>query len=192
MPHHPPVEAEGAERPGRGGNACGRSGEHRCVTARTALVAATAALLALTACTSTEDAAPATQSAPSTTATESAGVNCDDAPQDVVATALELRLQHSRQAIRDDVVTCTYDGGGAVVRFRTGADAASFAEGRGAQEHVEDVPGFHDEAYRATTTRGEVVQTVVAARRGTVEITVTSGATVDHATRLVDTLFARL
>ncbi|MDR6598644.1 hypothetical protein ACFFSW_08325 [Saccharothrix longispora] len=160
------------------------------MTARTALVAA--ALLALAACTSAQDAAPATQAAPSTTATDSAGVNCDDAPQDVVATALGLRLQHSRQAIRDTVVTCTYDGGGAVVRFRTGADAASFAEGRGAQDHVEDVPGFHDEAYRATTTRGEVVQTVVAARRGTVEITVTSGATVDRATRLVDTLFARL
>ncbi|MGM1057823.1 hypothetical protein [Saccharothrix sp. Mg75] len=160
------------------------------MTARTALVAATA-LLALAACTS-EEPAPTAQVAPSTTATDSAGVNCDDAPQDVVGPALALRLQHSRQAIDGSVVTCTYDAGGAVVRYRTDADAESFARGRAEQRHVEDVPGLHDEAYRATTTRGEVVQTLVAARRGAVEITVTSAATAERAAGLVAELFRRL
>jgi hypothetical protein len=161
------------------------------VNARTALVVA--ALLALGGCSAEPDAAPVTTATePPPTATESAGVNCADAPQDVVAEALRLRLNHSRQSITDNVVTCTYDGGGAQVRFTTGADAASFARRRAEHPGAVDLPGFHDEAYRATVTTGEVVRTVVAARRGAVEIEVSSGAHVEHAERLVSALFARL
>lgn len=160
------------------------------MTARTALAAAV--LLALGACTAEPQAVPTTTAPPSPTATESAGVSCADAPQDVVAAALRLRLNHSRQSIRDNVVTCTYDGGGAEVRFTTGADAASFAQRRAQRRDAVDLPGFHDEAYRATTTSGEVVHTVVVARRGTVEIAVSSGANADQARQLVSELFARL
>ncbi|GAA1282682.1 hypothetical protein [Saccharothrix xinjiangensis] len=162
------------------------------MTARTALAAA--ALFALAACTAEPQTA---QTAPTTATTspaptESAGVNCADAPQDVVAAALRLRLNHSRQSIVDNVVTCTYDGGGAQVRFTTGADAASFARRRAEHRDAVDVPGFRDEAYRTTTTSGEVVRTVVVARRGTVEIEVSSGANTGHAEQLVSELFARL
>ncbi|XVS65802.1 hypothetical protein ACQPYE_07030 [Actinosynnema sp. CA-299493] len=146
------------------------------------------ALLALCACTST----PAAEPPPSPPPTDSAGVNCEDAPSDVVGAALEMRLDQPRQTITGNVVRCAYGGGTAEVRFETGADAASFAEGRGDHGRITDLPGFHDEAYRATAVTGEVVRTVVVARAGTVEITVTSDATADRAQRLVDALFATL
>ncbi|WP_461120007.1 hypothetical protein [Saccharothrix stipae] len=150
------------------------------------------ALLALAACTSAPTSTPTTEQAPSPTPTDSAGVNCEDAPEDVVGAALELRLNHPRQTITDNVVRCTYDGGTTEVRFETGADAASFAEGRREHAQVTDLPGFHDEGYRATAVTGEVVRTAVVARAGTVEITVTSGAHADRAQRLINDLFAAL
>lgn len=163
---------------------------------RTVLVAA--ALLALGACTGTPTAPPtptpppATAQSPTPTATDSAGVNCEDAPEDVVGAALGLVLGHPRQTITGDVVRCSYDGGMTEVRFRTGADATSFAERRREHARATDLPDFHDEAFRATAVTGEVVHTAVVARRGTVEITVTSNANADQAQRLITDLFARL
>lgn len=157
-------------------------------------VVAVVALLALAACSSTPPSTPTTEPPPPPppTATDSAGVNCEDAPADVVGTALQLRLNHPRQTIAGNVVRCTYDGGTTEVRFETGATPASFAEGRAEHGQVTDLPGFHDEAYRATAVTGEVVRTAVVARAGTVEITVTSGATAAQAQQLVDDLFAAL
>ncbi|MCC8243786.1 hypothetical protein [Saccharothrix luteola] len=155
-------------------------------------VVAVVALLALAACTSTPPSTPTTEPPPAPTATDSAGVNCEDAPADVVGAALQLRLNHPRQTIADNVVRCTYDGGTTEVRFETGATPASFAEGRAEHGQVTDLPGFHDEAYRATAVTGEVVRTAVVARAGTVEITVTSGATAEQARQLVNDLFATL
>ncbi|OKI33283.1 hypothetical protein A6A25_05740 [Saccharothrix sp. CB00851] len=149
-------------------------------------------VLALAACTSTPPSTPTTDQPPPSTATDSAGVNCADAPADVVGTALGLRLNHTRQTITDNVVRCTYDGGTTEVRFETGADAASFAKSRAEHARATDLPGFHDEAYHATAVTGEVVQTSVTARAGTVQITVTTGATTDRAQRLVNDLFAAL
>lgn len=150
------------------------------------------ALLALAACTSAPASTPTTEQAASPIATDSAGVTCADAPPDVVGAALGLRLNHPRQTITGNVVRCTYDGGTTEVRFETGADAASFAEGRREHGQVTDLPDFHDEAYRATAVTGEVVLTAVVARAGAIEITVTSGATADRAQRLVNDLFAAL
>ncbi|MEU4740820.1 hypothetical protein AB0G02_10175 [Actinosynnema sp. NPDC023658] len=155
-------------------------------------VPAAVAVLLLSACTSTSTSSPTSEPAPPPTATESAGVNCEDAPEEVVGAALRLRLNHPRQTITDNVVRCTYDGGTTEVRFETGADAASFAEGRAEHPRATDLPGFHDEAYRTTEVTGEVVLTAVTARAGTVEITVTSGATADQAQQLVSALFAAL
>ncbi|PSL56699.1 hypothetical protein B0I31_103453 [Saccharothrix carnea] len=151
-----------------------------------------AAVLALCACTSTPPNPPTTEQPPPPTATDSAGVSCADAPADVVGTALGLRLNHPRQTITDNVVRCTYDGGTTEVRFVTGADAASFAESRAEHSQATDLPDFHDEAYRATAVTGEVVQTAVTARAGTVQITVTTGATADRAQGLINDLFAAL
>ncbi|MGW4110074.1 hypothetical protein ACWEFJ_04285 [Actinosynnema sp. NPDC004786] len=150
------------------------------------------ALLVLAACTSAPPSPPAAAPEASPAATDSAGLTCADAPPDVVGAALGLRLNHPRQTIAGNVVRCTYDGGTTEVRFRTGVDAASFAEGRREHGQVTDLPGFHDEAYRATAVTGEVVLTAVVARAGAIEITVTSGATADRAQRLVTDLFAAL
>ncbi|WP_158840907.1 hypothetical protein [Saccharothrix deserti] len=155
-------------------------------------VLAASALVALGACTSAPTPPPTTEAPPPPTPTDSAGVNCEDAPEDVVGAALRLRLNHPRQTITDNVVRCSYDGGNTEVRFETGADAASFAEGREDHTDITDLPGFHDEAYRAIAVTGEVVQTAVVARAGTVEITVTSGANADQAQQLITDLFANL
>ncbi|NUT46981.1 MAG: hypothetical protein HOV94_06600 [Saccharothrix sp.] len=154
-------------------------------------VLAAASLLALAACAGPPDAAPTTGQ-PAPPSADAQGLTCDDAPVEVVGAALRLRVNHPRQTISGNVVRCAYDGGTTEVRFRTGADAASFAAGRGAHAQVTDLPGFHDEAYRATEVAGEVVRTAVVARAGAVEITVTSGATAEQAQRLIDDLFAAL
>ena len=117
-------------------------------------------------------------------------MNCEDAPADVVGRR-GAAAQPPAPTITDIVVRCTYDGGTTEVPSRR-ARTASFAEGRAEHARITDLPGFHDEAYRATTVTGEVVRTTVTARAGTVEITVTSGATADRAQRLIDALFAAL
>lgn len=160
---------------------------------RTVLCAvALLALGALGACKSTATPPPTTESTPPSIATDSAGVSCENAPEDVVGAALRMRLNHPRQTITDNVVRCSYDGGTAEVRFETGADAGSFAEGRKDHARITDLPGFHDEAYRAVAITGEVVQTAVVARSGTVQITVVSGANADQAQQLISDLFATL
>jgi hypothetical protein len=157
-------------------------------------VLAAVALLALGGCTGTPTPPPppTAEQSPTPTSTDSAGVNCEDAPEDVVGAALGLKLNHPRQTISGNVVRCSYDGGMTEVRFDTGADAASFAEGRKEHARATELPDFHDEAYRATAVTGEVVHTAVVARRGTVKITVTSNANADQAQHLITDLFARL
>ncbi|MFI9006554.1 hypothetical protein ACIGNX_04870 [Actinosynnema sp. NPDC053489] len=150
------------------------------------------ALFALCACTGPPADPPAAGPPPSSAVAGSTVLTCAAAPADVVGTALGQRLNHPRQTIAGNVVRCAYEGGTTEVRFETGADAASFARGREEHGQVTDLPGFHDEGYRATAVTGEVVLTAVAARAGAVAITVTTGATADRAQRLVDTLFAGL
>ncbi|RKT53085.1 hypothetical protein [Saccharothrix australiensis] len=171
------------------------------MTIRMALVAA-CGLALLGGCTPAPASAPAPSSgpspAPTTTATEVAGISCADAPEEVVGAALRLNLAHPRETIDGAEVRCRYAGGGAEtsVRFRAGVDAGAFARGRetfarGARR-VADLAGFHDEAYTGTLGTGEVVQNTLVARKGTVEITVTSGANFEQEKQLVTELFGRL
>ncbi|WP_433269677.1 hypothetical protein ACQPZF_07630 [Actinosynnema sp. CS-041913] len=165
-------------------------------------LAAVVGLAVLAGCTSTPDSAPAptgtTSATPTTTPTEVAGISCATAPEDVVGATLRLNLTHPRETIDGTTVTCKYDGGGAdtVVRFQTKSDTAAFAAGKqgfgtGGQK-VKDLPDFHDEAYTGTLGTGEVVQNTLVARKGAVEILVTSGANFEQEKKLVTELFERL
>ncbi|MBB5957719.1 hypothetical protein FHS29_004314 [Saccharothrix tamanrassetensis] len=159
-------------------------------------------LIVLAGCTSTPHSAPATggttPSTPATTPSEVAGISCAKAPEDVVGAALQLNLNHPRETINGTVVTCQYDGGGAstMVRFQTKSDAAAFAKGKeefgGNGQKVKDLPDFHDNAYTGTLGTGEVVQNTLVARKGPVEILVTSGANFEQEKKLVTQLFERL
>jgi len=157
----------------------------------------------LAGCTSAPDDPPppatsSEQAAPITTQGEVDPVNCADAPEEVVGAALRLNLSHPRETVDGSAVTCRYEGGGVEtsVRFRTGADAGAFAEGKeraaGGGRKVKDLPGFHDEAYTATLGTGEVVENTLVARKGPVEIAVTSGANFEQEKKLVSELFERI
>ncbi|MEU4802727.1 hypothetical protein [Actinosynnema sp. NPDC023587] len=164
-------------------------------------VAAVLGLAALTACTSTPQSAPSSAApAPSTTTTTSAavdGIDCAKAPADVVGAALQLNLKHPTEVVDGPLVTCRYEGGGASteVRFRTGSDATTFAAGKaafGTGRKVADLPGFFDEAWTGTLGTGEVVSNTLSARKGPVEILVTSGANFEQEKKAVTALFERL
>ncbi|CCH28713.1 hypothetical protein ABZ816_27325 [Actinosynnema sp. NPDC047251] len=166
-------------------------------------LAAVLGLAVLTACTATPESAPTTgDSAPPTTTSTTqaavAGIDCAKAPADVVGAALQLNLKHPRQEIDGKLVTCHYDGGGAMtsVRFATGADAASFAKGKegfgSGGQRAKDLPGFFDEAYTGSLGTGEVLVNTLAARKGPLEVVVTSGANFEQEKKLVTALFERV
>ncbi|MBW4720832.1 hypothetical protein [Saccharothrix obliqua] len=162
------------------------------------VLAATAGLLALAACATTPEPAPTTSAAttttPATTVSQVGGITCAKAPEEVVGAALRLNLKHPRETLDGPLVTCRYDGGGAatLVRFHTASDASVFARGKEGFGKTADVPGFFDEAYTGTLGTGEVVQNTLVARRGPVEIMVTSGANFEQEKELVTRLFAGL
>ncbi|NUT92680.1 MAG: hypothetical protein HOY78_11735 [Saccharothrix sp.] len=166
-----------------------------------ALVAA--GLLVLAGCTSAPAPAPApttgsTETATSTTQAASGSLTCENAPEDVVGAALQLNLKHPKETLNGIVVVCQYEGGGAntMVRFQQESDADAFAQGKkgftDSGQRVTDLPGFFDEAYTSTLGTGEVVQNTVVARKGDVEILVTSGANFEQEKKLVTELFDKL
>ncbi len=165
---------------------------------------AAAGLALLAACTTTPDGAPATGTSPSGTPSTPAptgkagAISCADAPEGIVGAALQLNLGHPREKVSGDTVSCEYDGGGAntTVRFRTDSTAESFDQGK---RHlgetglkIKDLPGFHDQAYTGTLGTGEVVQNTVVARKGRIELLVTSGANFEQEKKLVTQLLEPL
>ncbi len=161
-------------------------------------------LLGLVGCTATPvPTPPQPTTAPpsaSTTAAEAApgGLDCSKAPEEVVGAALQLNLVHPKQTVNQNVVVCQYEGGGVdtMVRFQTESDADAFARGKkgftDSGQRVTDLGGFFDEAYTSTLGAGEVVQNTLVARKGDIEILVTSAANFEQEKKLVTELFGRL
>ncbi|XVV05308.1 hypothetical protein ACQPW3_07920 [Actinosynnema sp. CA-248983] len=160
-------------------------------------------LLGLVGCTAAPvpaPPAPTTTTAASTTASQAApdGLDCSKAPEEVVGAALQLNLAHPKQTVNQNVVVCQYEGGGVntMVRFQSESDADAFAQGKkgftDSGQRVADLGGFFDEAYTSTLGAGEVVQNTLVARKGDIEILVTSAANFEQEKKLVTELFGRL
>ncbi|MEV0678095.1 hypothetical protein AB0I60_16430 [Actinosynnema sp. NPDC050436] len=164
-------------------------------------LAVSVGLVVLAGCTSTPESAPTTGgSTPQTTGTTQPadGIDCTKAPADVVGAALQLNLKHPRQEVDGRLITCHYEGGGAVttVRFATGSDAASFARGKegfgSGSRRAKDLPGFFDEAWTGSLGTGEVLVNTLAARKGAVEVVLTSGANFEQEKKAVTKIFEGL
>jgi hypothetical protein len=157
-------------------------------------LAVLAAAATLTACA----AAPQQPSAASSPRTPP--VRCSVAPAATVSSALALQVDAPKEINNDPVTVCTYlpkaRSYAVVLRFQTDVTPAVFAAGKsgnlGSQGVAAPLPGFQDEAYSGTSTGGGVTTNTLAARKGSVEIVVTSTATVDQEKALVSKLFAAL
>lgn len=159
-------------------------------------------LLGLVGCTAAPAPAPpvTTTSPPTSTQSPAAAgdLDCSKAPEEVVGAALHLNLSHPKQTVNQNVVVCQYDGGGVntTVRFQSESDADAFAQGKkgftDSGQRVTDLSGFFDEAYTSTLGAGEVVQNTLVARKGDIEVLVTSAANFEQEKKLVTELFGRL
>ncbi|TWP50770.1 hypothetical protein FKR81_19400 [Lentzea tibetensis] len=158
---------------------------------------------ASTAETTSEPAPPPTEAEPTEGRTDlpqasAAGLSCAKAPASLVGETLGLTLAAPKETINENVAVCQYTGGPSVttVRFQAGTDTARFAQGKSRlAEHGQtavDLPGFQDEAYTSTRKSGSAEQNTVTARKGSVEILVTSSAGLDAERKLVAELFAKL
>jgi hypothetical protein len=135
-----------------------------------------------------------TQEAPLTTATQrpaGAPPSCATAPQSLVGETLGVSVTAPKESTAEFVVVCEY-GSGTKVRFQSSVDSDRFAQGKSRLaengQTASDLAGLGDEAY---TSSLRTANTVVA-RKGTVEILVTSTASHDAAKKLITSLFAKL
>jgi hypothetical protein len=125
-------------------------------------------------------------------------VNCaSKAPTSMVGGTLGMQLSDPQEVHQDPVTVCTYllksKTNAVVLRFQTGADQTIFASGRtGYASGTTDIPGFQDAAYSNVATAGTVTTNTLAAIKGTVEVVVTSTASVDQEKTLEQQLFAAL
>ncbi len=123
-------------------------------------------------------------------------VSCaETAPASVVGPALGLSVADPQESHQDPVTVCTYliksKNDAVVLRFQTGANQDVFASGKsGYASGTTDVAGFQDGAYSSVAKANNVTTNTLAALKGTVEIVVTSTATLDQEKALETQLFA--
>ncbi len=127
------------------------------------------------------------------------GPTCALAPSTVVSSALGIPIGEPVQTVNKTVTLCAYPSAGSgsvTVRFETGESAAGFAVARAgftnSGQPTVDVPGLFDEAFSSTLGRGDIAVNTVVARHGSVDILITSGASVDRERALITTLFGSL
>jgi hypothetical protein len=124
---------------------------------------------------------------------------CAVAPAAVVNAALGTDLGDPDETDNGIVTVCAYQGASAghvTVRFQTQEDAGAFAQGRAGfdsnGEPTKDFPGLGDQAYSSSLGAGSSAIKTLVARKGAVEILVSSKASVDAEKTLVQQLFAKL
>jgi hypothetical protein len=122
---------------------------------------------------------------------------CAVAPASLINSALGRTVGDPEEQDNGTVTVCTYTGGGTtIVRFDTATDAGSFAtEKQGfAPQGMQtvDISGFGDEAYSAVLSAAGITTNTVVVRKGSVEVLVTSSASIDQekalAQKLLDVL----
>jgi hypothetical protein len=118
--------------------------------------------------------------------------NCPDAAK--VGSALDMSLKAPSVTGNDVVRVCTYapqDGTGtALVRLQAGSSATTFAQGKeifkNSGQTATDETGVGDEAYSSTLSGGSITVYTIVARKGTLEVLVTSPAPLDKAKSLAN------
>lgn len=126
--------------------------------------------------------------------------SCGVAPASLVSSTLGVTVGEPQETDNGRVVTCLYapgaDSSAVTVRFQTGTGAAEFTAGRqgfaSTNQPTTDVPGFADEAYSSTLGSGAMAVNTLVARRGELEILVSSSASIDAEKALIQRLLDAL
>ena len=118
--------------------------------------------------------------------------NCDLVPGSLVTAQLGIAVGNPKATTTPLVTTCMYAVGsnpsGMIIRFQIHEDHASFMVGKGNFNSTSDVIGVGDEAYSSKLA----TYTALVARKGTVEIEITSKASLAAERGLMLALFAEL
>jgi hypothetical protein len=126
---------------------------------------------------------------------------CDLAPPSLVKQTLGLDVGTPSATDNGSVLVCTYPPvPGAtrtvIVRFDTGSSAAQFKTTRDgyATQNMQttDYPGFGDEAYTSTISAIGIRTNTLDARKGAVELQISSGASFEQEKALEQKLFDAL
>jgi hypothetical protein len=127
--------------------------------------------------------------------------SCDLAPAALVKQTLGVDVGPAQPNANGSVLVCTYLAspgatGQVIVRFDTASGADQFKSARDAYAtqnmQTQDYPGFGDEAYTNTLSAIGITTNTLVARKGSVEILISSPASFDQEKSLEQTLFAAL
>jgi hypothetical protein len=127
--------------------------------------------------------------------------SCDLAPATLVKQTLGVDVGPAQPNDNGSVLVCTYPpspGAAAevIVRFDTASGADQFKGARDAYAtqnmQTQDYPGFGDEAYTNTISAIGITTNTLVARKGSVEILISSPASFDQEKSLEQTLFDAL
>jgi hypothetical protein len=127
--------------------------------------------------------------------------SCGLASPSLVKQALGLDVAAAEANDNGTVLVCTYQPaagatGVVLIRYDTGSSAAQFKatrDGYATQKmETKDYPGFVDEAYTNTISAIGITTNTLDARKGSVEILISSGASFDQEKALEQQLFDAL
>lgn len=146
----------------------------------------------LSACGGSPSAAPGTASPSASPAASAKAPGCDLVPGSLVTAQLGIAVGNPKATSNPLVITCMYAVGanpsGVIIRFQIHEDHASFVDGKSKFNSTTDVSGVGDEAYYAMLA----TYTALVARKGTVEIEITSKAGLAAERRLMLTLLGEV
>lgn len=150
------------------------------------------AACALAACGSTPSTGASSSSPSPAASVAAAKPGCDLVPGSLVTGKLGITVGDPKVTATTLVTTCMYTVGanpsGVVIRFQTHEDHAGFVNGKSKFLSTSDVSGVGDEAYTAVLAN----YTTLVARKGAVEIEVTSKATLGAEKDLMLTVLAKV
>jgi len=114
----------------------------------------------------------------------------------MVTATLGVAVANPDETDNGSVTMCSYGGGTTIVRFDTATNATSFAvekQGFATQGMTTtDISGFGDEAYSSILSAGGITTNTVVVRKGSVEVLISSKATIEQEKSLAEKLLAVL
>jgi hypothetical protein len=164
-------------------------------------VAMTGLLVGLAGCGGSDTPAPGASGVDGGTHTQAtAKPSCDLAPASLINSTLGTHVGDPAVQDLNTVVVCRYSptsgSGSVVLRMQTDMSVSVFNQGRALSDSnglpTKDLPGFQDSAYTSFIKAGSIETNTVVALKGTVQILVSSPASIDAEKALETQLFAKL
>jgi ABC-type molybdate transport system substrate-binding protein len=162
---------------------------------RQPLLAATAVLAFAVAGCSNDSTPPATTGADTPNDAVAKDPTCALAPASLVNSIVGSHFADPSEQTNGSVVVCTYTGDHTmIIRIETKSSADAFAAAKTEYAmhnlSTKDLAGFADEAYTSTISAVGVTTNNLVARKGTTEILISSGLSIDQLKQLETKLFS--